>query len=62
MDSLTKDQMLSFNQYLDEARELYPEHSEFALQFLCYKLAVDGNVDMTEDPDEIKKIRMKYSN
>ena len=58
--NLTKEQMIDFNNYLDEAREIYNENSDFALQFLCYKLAVDGNVDISEDPDEIEKVREKY--
>ena len=59
-NDLSREQMVDFNTLLDEAREAFPEHSDFALQFLCYKLAVDGNVNISEDLDEIEKVREKY--
>lgn len=51
-----------FNKLLDEAREEFPEHSDYSLQLVCWKLAVDGNLDEMEDPEEIEKVKSRYVN
>lgn len=62
--NLTKEQMILFNKYVDEARELYggSDFNDYFIQFLCYKLVVDGNIDLTDDKDVIERNRARYVN
>ena len=62
MDNISEETYIKFNQYLEEANEAYPEYSNFFKRFLCWKLAVDGNLDETNDPEEIEKIKSRYIN
>ena len=62
MDNITEETYIKFHEYLEEARLTHPEYSEFSRRFLCWKLAVDGNLDGTTDPDEIEKIKLRSTN
>jgi hypothetical protein len=62
MDNITEETYIKFQQYLDEANETYPEYSNFFKRFLCWKLAVDGNLDETTNPEEIENIKSRYVN
>jgi hypothetical protein len=62
MDNIPEETYIKFHEYLEEANFLYPEYSNFAKRYLCWKLALDGNLDETTDPEEIEKIKSKYIN
>jgi hypothetical protein len=60
MKNLNQEQVSIFEELLEQARMEYPDALDYSLQLLCYKIALDGNLDTNVSQNLIEAVRNKY--